>query len=154
MSRRDQIALTADERRSYVAAARTVILTTLDPHGYPHPVPMWFVVDPDETVWMSTGGGGGNVGWINTKMLDETGDIEKSQGWTALVLDTNGGFVEAQGRLLRKEHYACYVGGSDSLREAFKDWVEPGEVRWKDDDSGASSSAFLAFSETWRESRA
>jgi hypothetical protein len=39
---------------------------------------------------MSTGGGGGNVGWINTKMLDETGDIEKSQGWTALVLDTNG----------------------------------------------------------------
>ena len=23
-------------------------------------------------------------------MLDETGDIEKSQGWTALVLDTNG----------------------------------------------------------------
>ena len=39
---------------------------------------------------VGTGGGGGNVGWINTKMLDETGDIEKSQGWTALVLDTNG----------------------------------------------------------------
>src|SRR6185503_14368965 len=34
-----------------------------------------------------------NVGWINTKMLDETGDIEKSQGWTALVLDTNGNGV-------------------------------------------------------------
>jgi hypothetical protein len=30
------------------------------------------------------------AGWINTKMLDETGDIEKSQGWTAIVLDTNG----------------------------------------------------------------
>jgi hypothetical protein len=27
---------------------------------------------------------------INTKMLVETGDIEKSQGWTAIVLDTNG----------------------------------------------------------------
>jgi len=26
-------------------------------------------------------------------MLDETGDIEKSQGWTALVLDTNGNGV-------------------------------------------------------------
>jgi hypothetical protein len=49
-----------------------------------------FGYDANETVWMSTGGGGGNVGWINTKMLDETGDIEKSQGWTALVLDTNG----------------------------------------------------------------
>src|SRR5215203_4019156 len=49
-----------------------------------------FGYDDNETLWMSTGGGGGNVGWINTKMLDETGDIEKSQGWTALVLDTNG----------------------------------------------------------------
>ena len=49
-----------------------------------------FGYDANETMWMSTGGGGGNVGWINTKMLDETGDIEKSQGWTALVLDTNG----------------------------------------------------------------
>ena len=49
-----------------------------------------FGYDANETLWMRTGGGGGNVGWINTKMLDETGDIEKSQGWTALVLDTNG----------------------------------------------------------------
>jgi hypothetical protein len=30
------------------------------------------------------------VGWLNTKMFDETGDAAKSQGWTALVLDTNG----------------------------------------------------------------
>jgi hypothetical protein len=29
------------------------------------------------------------VGWINTKMFDETKDEVKSQGWTALVLDTN-----------------------------------------------------------------
>ena len=49
-----------------------------------------FGYDANETLWASTGGGGGHVGWINTKMLDETGDIEKSQGWTALVLDTNG----------------------------------------------------------------
>ncbi|MFL5084740.1 MAG: carboxypeptidase-like regulatory domain-containing protein, partial [Xanthobacteraceae bacterium] len=52
-----------------------------------------FGYDENETLWMSTGGGGGNVGWINTTMLDETGDIEKSQGWTALVLDTNGNGV-------------------------------------------------------------
>jgi hypothetical protein len=30
------------------------------------------------------------VGWLDTKMFDETGDEEKSQGWTALILDTNG----------------------------------------------------------------
>jgi hypothetical protein len=49
-----------------------------------------FGYDKDNTVWASTGGGGGMVGWINTRVLDETGDIQKAQGWTSLVLDTNG----------------------------------------------------------------
>ena len=30
------------------------------------------------------------MGWLNRKMFDETGDEEKSQGWTALIMDTNG----------------------------------------------------------------
>ena len=30
------------------------------------------------------------MGWLNTKMYLATGDEQKSQGWTALVLDTNG----------------------------------------------------------------
>jgi hypothetical protein len=30
------------------------------------------------------------VGWLDTKKFDETGDEEQSQGWTALILDTNG----------------------------------------------------------------
>ncbi len=30
------------------------------------------------------------MGWLNTKMWDQTHDAQKSQGWTALVLDTNG----------------------------------------------------------------
>jgi hypothetical protein len=47
-----------------------------------------FGYDANETLW--TSGGGQVVGWINTKILDETGDIAKSQGWTELVLDTNG----------------------------------------------------------------
>jgi hypothetical protein len=47
-----------------------------------------FGYDANDTLW--TSGGGPVVGWINTKMLDETGDVAKSQGWTALVLDTNG----------------------------------------------------------------
>src|SRR5438874_11294317 len=49
-----------------------------------------FAEDADNTLWTSSGGGGGAVGWLNTKMFDETHDEEKSQGWTALVLDTNG----------------------------------------------------------------
>ncbi len=47
-----------------------------------------FGYDANETVWFS--GGGPVLGWINTKMYDQTGDIVRSQGWTAMVLDTNG----------------------------------------------------------------
>jgi hypothetical protein len=47
-----------------------------------------FAEDANNTLWFS--GGQGVLGWINTKMLDETGDTEKSQGWTAFVVDTNG----------------------------------------------------------------
>jgi hypothetical protein len=47
-----------------------------------------FGYDANETLW--TSGGGPVVGWVNTKMFDQTGDAAKSQGWTALVLDTNG----------------------------------------------------------------
>ena len=47
-----------------------------------------FGYDANETLW--TSGGGPVVGWLNTKMLDATGDVARSQGWTALVLDTNG----------------------------------------------------------------
>src|SRR5438094_288750 len=49
-----------------------------------------FAEDANNTLWTSSGGGGGAVGWLNTKMFDETHDEVKSQGWTALVLDTNG----------------------------------------------------------------
>jgi hypothetical protein len=49
---------------------------------------LMFAEDANNTLW--TSGGGAAVGWLNTKLFDETGDEEKSQGWTALILDTNG----------------------------------------------------------------
>ena len=49
---------------------------------------LMFAEDANNTLW--TSGGGQVVGWLNRKMFDETGDEEKSQGWTALILDTNG----------------------------------------------------------------
>jgi hypothetical protein len=59
-----------------------------------------FAGDANYTLWLGPGppGGegatgddaGGVVGWINTKMFDATHDEQTSQGWTALVLDTNG----------------------------------------------------------------
>jgi len=51
---------------------------------------LMFAEDANNTLWTSSGGGGGVVGWLNTKMFDATGDEEKAQGWTALIIDTNG----------------------------------------------------------------
>jgi len=49
---------------------------------------LMFAEDANNTLW--TSGGGAVVGWLNTKMFDETHDEVKSQGWTALIMDTNG----------------------------------------------------------------
>jgi hypothetical protein len=53
-----------------------------------------FSYDANETLWAS--GGGPVLGWLNTKLLDETGDHVRAQGWTALVLDTNGDGVRGE----------------------------------------------------------
>ena len=47
-----------------------------------------FAEDENHTLW--TSGGGQVIGWLDTKMYDETGDEEASQGWSPLILDTNG----------------------------------------------------------------
>ncbi|MEY4932470.1 MAG: hypothetical protein RLZZ403_790, partial [Pseudomonadota bacterium] len=47
-----------------------------------------FAEDDNHTLW--TSGGGPVVGWVNTRLFDETGNAEQAIGWTALVLDTNG----------------------------------------------------------------
>jgi hypothetical protein len=52
---------------------------------------LYFAKDANNTLWTSAGGpASGVVGWLNTKMYDETGDEAKSQGWTPIILDTNG----------------------------------------------------------------
>ena len=54
MSRRHAIALTPAEQREFLETAQTMTLASVDGHGYPHLVAMWFVVDPDGTVLMTT----------------------------------------------------------------------------------------------------
>jgi hypothetical protein len=51
---------------------------------------LMFAEDANNTLWTSAGGGGGAIGWLNTKMFDETHDEVKSQGWSPFILDTNG----------------------------------------------------------------
>ena len=47
-----------------------------------------FAEDENDTLYFS--GGGQVIGWIDTKLYDETGDEQLSQGWCPTVLDTNG----------------------------------------------------------------
>ena len=47
-----------------------------------------FAKDENDTLWSS--GDMNTIGWLNTKMLDETGDEAASQGWCPTILDTNG----------------------------------------------------------------
>jgi len=50
-----------------------------------------FAHDANYTLWTSPGGPqSGVVGWLNTKMYLETHDDVKSQGWTPIIVDTNG----------------------------------------------------------------
>jgi hypothetical protein len=68
---------------------------------------LYFGHDADDTLWMSSGGpdqGGGLVGWLNTRKFRATLDGVASQGWTPLVIDTNGNgrrdaYVEADAPL-------------------------------------------------------
>jgi len=48
-----------------------------------------FAYDEDNTLWFSSPGGQA-VGWIKSNEFLQTGDAAASQGWTPVILDTNG----------------------------------------------------------------
>jgi hypothetical protein len=47
-----------------------------------------FGEDTDDTLWFS--GDSNAVGWLNTRLYDETGDEQAAQGWCPTVIDTSG----------------------------------------------------------------
>jgi len=52
---------------------------------------VYFGHDANNTLWTSAGPpNSGVVGWLNTKKYLETRDEKASQGWTPLIVDTNG----------------------------------------------------------------
>ena len=54
-----------------------------------------FADDEDETIY-GNGVFSGGIGWVKTRLLDETGDLAAAQGWCLPYFDTNGdGRIEA-----------------------------------------------------------
>ena len=54
MSRRNQIGMTPDEINAYLRSATTMTLVSNGKDGFPHPMPMWFALDDDNTAYMTT----------------------------------------------------------------------------------------------------
>jgi PPOX class probable F420-dependent enzyme len=54
MSRRNQIQMTDAELRDFLAKSQTIIITSINRDGMPHPMPMWYGVEPDGSVVMTT----------------------------------------------------------------------------------------------------
>jgi PPOX class probable F420-dependent enzyme len=52
-SRRDEIKLTDDERSELLESERVVVVSSLGPRGWPHSMPMWYVVRDGE-IWVWT----------------------------------------------------------------------------------------------------
>jgi len=81
-----QYPVTRNGRQLGVYDPATGQVTTIDTcFGTHH---LLFGDDPDNTLWFS--GGNDVVGWFKSRQFDQTGDEQASQGWTPLILDTNG----------------------------------------------------------------
>ena len=53
-SRRNAIQMTEAEVKAFLRTHKTIIINSNGPGGYPHPMPMWFSVDDDGQVRMTT----------------------------------------------------------------------------------------------------
>ncbi len=54
MSRRDEIVMTKDEVEAYVQSKATVVINSIGRDGVPHPAPMWFAMEDDGALVMTT----------------------------------------------------------------------------------------------------
>ena len=54
MSRRAQIRMTDDEVREFLEQTKTLIICSIGKDGVPHPMPMWFGLEEDGAVIMTT----------------------------------------------------------------------------------------------------
>ena len=130
MKRRNQIALTPAEREAFLHSGKTIVLCSTDHHGYPHPVAMWYAIEDDGTIVMTTYA-------KSQKAMNLRRDPRCS-----LLLETGPTYEELKGLLIRgravldpdtehvldvleKVHARGYFGalppgGTSTLREAMR----------------------------------
>lgn len=105
-----------------------------------------FAYDDDHTLW--TSGDRQVVGWLNTTLFEETGDAAAAQGWSPLVLDTNGNgkrdeWVEpnedidpALDQRVSKGYYAVMPNPADGSVWGSNTFFYPGSITRYDPETG------------------
>lgn len=89
MNKRKLIEIDDAERARYFADAKTVMLVSIGRDGYPHAVPMWFMVDDDGSILMTTYG-------RSQKAVNLRRDPK-----TALLVESGERYDELKGVLIR-----------------------------------------------------
>ncbi len=90
MNRRSQIAMTAEEQAAFLGSEKTIILTSIDSHGYPHSVAMWFAMI-DGLVHMTT-----------FRKAQKVVNIRRNPK-VALLVESGTNYSELRGLLIRGE---------------------------------------------------
>lgn len=110
-SRRDQITMTPDELKAFILREHTLIIVSNGPHGFPHPMPMFFYYDEQGRFLVSTYGTSQKV--VNLQrdpkaaLLIEAGhDYAELQSMmaeaTAEIIDDNAFVVETMMNIRRQ----------------------------------------------------
>ena len=109
-SRRDQIKLTEAERAELLDAERIVVVSSLGPRGWPHSMPMWFVVREGE-IWV----------WSFAKS-QKVRNLERDPRATLLVeagheyTELRGLQIEAEAELIRETPRVAEFGKRLAIR--------------------------------------
>lgn len=122
-SRRDQIKLTGEELRAYLEDNKVMQVATMGPRGFPHVVPLWFVIDGDEL-----------VGWTFAKS-QKAKNLERDPRATVAIEDgveyqeLRGVMFECDVELTHETEQVekvgealadRYGGGSEEMKDAFR----------------------------------
>ena len=142
MSRRDAIKMTPEEVRAFLEEEKTVTCATNGREGFPHLMPLWFVVR-DDRIWA----------WTYAKS-QKVKNLERDPRAT-LQIETGLEYAELRGVMLRcdveihrdvdvvtdfaMELVGRYLGGGEGARESFAkqapkrvalEFVERDRVTW------------------------
>ncbi|MBS1892787.1 MAG: TIGR03618 family F420-dependent PPOX class oxidoreductase [Actinobacteria bacterium] len=90
MSTRDRIRMSVEERLAFLAAERVAVVASLGPRGWPHSMPLWFVVREGE-LWSWTYGSSQKVS-----------NLERDPRATVLV-EAGDGYEELRGVMVEAE---------------------------------------------------